>query len=176
MKKNIVLVHILVVIIIGWVFVSQKNSVNNACKLAINDAVIKSQTQTAVSLVNGINAKIEKDEITKTKGEELASSLLRDIRYGDDGKGYFFADTTEGVNVVLYGNKNVEGKNRYNDIVNGVPYIKNIITQGIQGGGYTDYWYPKEGESSPLAKRAYSLLATPFNWVIGTGFYVEDVK
>jgi methyl-accepting chemotaxis protein len=44
---------------------------------------------------------------------EAAQDLLRDMHYGTDG--YFCADTKEGVNVVLYGRKDTEGRNRIND-------------------------------------------------------------
>lgn len=43
------------------------------------------------------------------------------------------------------------------------------------GGGYTDYWFPKPNEQQATPKRAYSLLFKPYNWVIGTGNWVDDI-
>jgi methyl-accepting chemotaxis protein len=40
-------------------------------------------------------------------------------------------------------------------------FIKAIIKKGIEGGGYTDYWFPKAGSDAPLPKRGYSLAFQP---------------
>lgn len=141
------------------------------------DAIIKSEVQTAVSMLQELYNKSERSEITLNEAQKLGADLLRQLRYGDQGEGYFWADTTEGVNVVLYGRLDVEGINRSEDVVNGIAYVKEIVANGQQpGGGFTDYFYPKMGGAEPLAKRAYSLLFAPFNWVVGTGYYLEDVQ
>lgn len=134
------------------------------------DALIKNEVQTAISLLQTIYEKRQQGIYSMEKTEELGADLLRDLRYGEDETGYFFADTTEGVNVVLYGSA-VEGTNRYDATMNGISYIKEIIKNGSQAnGGYTDYWYPKKDQTEAKAKRAYSLLFQPFNWVVGTGY------
>ncbi|MDD5073033.1 MAG: cache domain-containing protein [Candidatus Omnitrophica bacterium] len=138
------------------------------------DAVIKNATQQAVSMLQAVYDRAQKDNMTLDQAKEAGANLLRSLRYGDDGKGYFWADTVAGVNVVLYGDKKVEGKNRLDANINGVNYIREIITRGKQpGGGYTDYWFPKPGSSEPSKKRGYSLLFRPFGWVVGTGYYPD---
>ena len=138
------------------------------------DAVIKNATQQAVSTLQAVYDRSKKDNMTLDQAKETGANLLREMRYGDDGKGYFWADTVAGVNVVLYGDKKVEGKNRLDANINGVNYVREIITHGKQpGGGYTDYWFPKPGSTEPLKKRGYSLLFKPFGWVVGTGYYPD---
>lgn len=168
--KNIVIV--VLVAALGWSlyqlkFVKTKES---------QDEVIKGQVETVISALEAINSNVEAKEWTLAQGKEIAESLIRELRYGNDRQGYFWVDTTKGVNVVLYGNKEVEGKNRFDDEVNGVKYIQEIIKKAQQGGGYTDYFYHKKDEQEPKAKRAYSLEFKPFDWVVGTGYYLEDVK
>ncbi|MDD5043148.1 MAG: cache domain-containing protein [Patescibacteria group bacterium] len=139
------------------------------------DAFIKGQVETAVSMLQALSDQQKAGEISVAKAQELGANLLRELRYGQDG--YFWADTKDGVNVVLYGNKDVEGKNRYEANANGVYYVKEIIKNGMQaGGGFTDYFYTKMGGEEMLAKRTYSLYFEPFDWVVGTGYYLEDVK
>ena len=142
-------------------------------KQIVADNVIKAQTEQAVSMLQGLQDKVVSGEMTRVQAEIFGADILRKMRYGSDG--YFFADTLNGVNVVLYGSP-VEGTNRLNDTVNGVPYIKNIIAQSEAGGGYTDYFYPRKGGSAPEAKRAYSLEFKPWGWSVGTGYYVKDVQ
>ncbi len=53
--------------------------------------------------------------------------------------------------------------------------MKGIIGAGQSGGGFTNYYFPKPNEDQALQKRAYSLEYGPFQWVIGTGNYVDDI-
>jgi hypothetical protein len=138
------------------------------------DAVIRNATQAAVSMLQAVYDKSQKDNMTLDQAKETGADLLREMRYGDDGKGYFWADTVAGVNVVLYGDKKTEGKNRFDANINDIYYIREIIANGKQAdGGYTDYWFPKPGSTEPLKKRGYSLLFKPFGWVVGTGYYPD---
>lgn len=139
------------------------------------DNLAKSQVETAWSMLKAIYAKHKNGELTLEQSKELGADLLRELRYG--ASGYFWADTVDGVNVVLYGKKESEGKNRYDaQDIKGTLYVRDFITKGKQpGGGYTEYWYPKLGGNTPLHKRSYVLLFEPFGWVIGTGYYVDDI-
>ncbi|HPC86585.1 MAG TPA: cache domain-containing protein [Smithellaceae bacterium] len=133
------------------------------------DALIKSQVETAVSMLGAIHARQQKGEMSAEKAKELAAGLLRELRYGKDG--YFWADTTEGVNVVLYGRKDTEGRNRLADKdAKGVFYVKEFLARG-KTGGYVEYLFTKKGQTAPLPKRSYVLLCKPFGWVVGTGYY-----
>ena len=38
------------------------------------------------------------------------------------------------------------------------------------------YYFPRIGGSTPLPKRSYASYYEPFNWIIGTGAYVEDIN
>ncbi len=104
----------------------------------------------------------------------ICADIVRDARYGADG--YFWADTYNGDNVVLLGNKDVEGKNRIDSVdANGFPLISEFIKISRQGGGYTDYWFPRSTDNIPAPKRAYTTTFEPFQWVIGTGNYVDYI-
>lgn len=59
---------------------------------------------------------------------------------------------------------------------NGFAYMQAIISAGRQeNGGFTDYVFPREGETEPSPKRAYSKAFEPFGWVLGTGNYTDDI-
>lgn len=136
---------------------------------AAQDLLIKSEVETAVSMLQAISARQQKGEMTLEQAKKLGADLLRELKYGTDG--YFWADTTEGVNVVLYGRKDVEGRNRLEDKDNkGTYYIKEFLAKA-KTGGYVEYWFPKKGQTTAQAKRSYVLLFEPFGWVIGTGYY-----
>ncbi len=138
------------------------------------DRSIQWEVETANSLLLKIAALRDEGKIPEEQANDLAKVLLRDLRYGKEG--YFWADTAEGTNVVLLGNA-TEGKNRMNSTdAKGNAFMKDIIGNGMkEGGGFSDYWFPKAGTDIPLPKRSYSLLSKPWGWVLGTGAYVDDI-
>ena len=139
------------------------------------DTNIKNQVENVISLIDGVYEKYESGELTLEESKKLAADLVRNLRY--NGNGYFWIDTTEGVNVVLFGS-DTEGTNRYNyQDANGMFVVKDFIELAQQsGGGYLDYWFPKANETQPLMKRGYVELFKPFNWVVGTGNYIDDIN
>jgi len=137
------------------------------------DLLIKSEIETAVSMLERIASLRDKGSLGRAEARDLAATLLRDLRYGADG--YFWADTPKGDNVVLLGGA-TEGTNRmgFKD-VKGSEIVKAIIAAGMAGGGYADYWFPRAGETEAAPKRSYSKHAPGFDWVIGTGNYTDDI-
>jgi hypothetical protein len=121
--------------------------------------------------------KAERKEMSMDAARALGAALLRGLRYGDPEEGYFWADTADGTNVVLYGNKDVEGKNRHDAEIFGIYYIKEVIKNGMRPeGGFSEYYFPKKDGGKPLKKRSYSLLFEPFGWIVGTGYYINDLE
>ncbi len=139
------------------------------------DNLAKSEVQTAISLLQSIYDSSTRGEITIEQARKMGADILRSLRYGEEG--YFWADTVEGNNVVLLG-KDAEGKNRLNaqDKVGNYFVKDGFLKNGMSGGGYTDYYFAKKGSDVPLPKRAYTLEFKPFQWVVGTGNYVDDIE
>ncbi|MFT3738898.1 MAG: methyl-accepting chemotaxis protein [Breznakibacter sp.] len=139
------------------------------------DQVLKNEVETAVSVLHLYAGKIESGELTREQGTKMAADMLRQMSFGAEG--YFWADTKEGVNVVLPGNQGAEGKSRIESKdAYGNEFIHDILRNGINGGGFSEYWFPKKGQTEPLPKRSYSLLFEPFGWVIGTGNYFDEIQ
>lgn len=138
------------------------------------DKKIKEQVDIAISMIDSIYNETKTGKLTLDEAKKESSDLLRRLTFGEEG--YFWADTVEGVNVVYLG-KDIEGTNRINtQDIKGNYMIKDIIENGKkEDGGYTEYWFPKLGEKEALPKRGYSKLYKPFNWVIGTGNYTDDI-
>ena len=138
--------------------------------LSAQDLLVRNEVETAVSMLQAIFIKQQQGEMTLEQAKKLGADLLRELGYGTDG--YFWADTTEGVNVVLYGRKDVEGRNRLEDKdPKGTFYIKEFLAKAKAGGGFVEYWFPKKGQAEPQPKRSYVLLFKPFGWVTGSGYY-----
>ena len=127
------------------------------------DEMIKGQVQTIVSLLDPISKQIEEGKLSEKEGKELAASIIRGAKYLESG--YFWADTTEGINVVLLGSA-VEGTDRRGlTDHNGFKIVEKFLEIGNgEGSGFLDYYFPKANETKP------------FNWIIGTGNYVDEFE
>lgn len=136
---------------------------------------LKIETETAISLIKMVYDRQQKGELTEEQARKEAADLVRNLRY-DDGKGYFWVDTYEGVNVVLLG-RDTEGKSRI-DLTDpsGKHFIKEMIENGRKdGGGYTDLMFAKPNETTPLPKRNYTASFAPYQWVLGTGVWIDYI-
>ncbi|MDF2947819.1 MAG: exported protein of unknown function [Bacillales bacterium] len=140
------------------------------------DLNIKNATDSLVSSLNSVKEQIKNGNLTKVEGEKIAADIIRNAKYGDGG--YFWADTIDGVNVVLLGNKEVEGTSRLAlEDKKGTKIIEEFIKiSKDKGEGYLDYYFPKPGETEALQKRGYIKYDKDFNWIIGTGNYVDDIE
>ena len=183
-RTKLVIVMVIALIALALCAVISNTSLsglgNNALDIIENDMrssydeQIKAQVDNVISLCQSIYNQYEKGEYTLDEAEKLAADQIRDLRYGNNG--YFWVDTYDGTNVVLLGN-DTEGTNRMDAVdANGFAYIQAIISAGKQeDGGFTDYVFPREGETESSPKRAYSKAFEPFGWVLGTGNYTDDI-
>jgi methyl-accepting chemotaxis protein len=138
------------------------------------DRGMKTQVEIAVSAINSIYKEQQTGKLTEEQAKLQAANLVRNLRYDKDS--YFWIDTDQGVNVVLLG-RDAEGKSRMNATdSNGISFIKDMIANGLkEGGGFSNYSFPKPGEQNPLPKRSYTLAFQPYHWVIGTGIWIDHI-
>lgn len=160
--------------------INQKSSMKKSLELMEEsirqdyDSNVKNLVEGVISMLDAVYDGYEEGRYDLEEAKQIAADLVRNMNYGQDG--YFWIDTYEGINVVYLG-RDEEGKNRMNQVdVNGFPLIKAIIENGRkEGGGYTDYWFPKPNETEASPKRSYSLAFEPFEWVVGTGNYTDYI-
>ncbi len=109
MKKALILVC-MVLLNGAFLYLPASAQAGKLVNSSAQDLLIKNEVETAVSMLQAIFTIHQKGELTLEQAKKLGADLLRELKYGTEG--YFWADTTEGVNVVLYGRKDVEGRNR----------------------------------------------------------------
>ena len=138
------------------------------------DNNIQNEVELVITLLDSYNADIQAGIYSKEEGMKLAADKIRSLRYGSDG--YFWVDQSDGINVVLLGSE-TEGTNRLDTKdATGFEMVKDFITNAVEKGSYfSNYQYPKEGETEPKPKRAYTQYYEPFDWVVGTGNYIDNI-
>ena len=137
---------------------------------------LKIETETAISVIDTVYKKQQAGQLTEEQAKAEAAALIRAMRY-DNGAGYFWIDTYEGVNVVLLGRTETEGKSRINlTDPTGKAFIREMIENGQKsGGGYTDLMFAKPNQTEPLPKRNYTASFAPYRWIVGTGIWVDYI-
>lgn len=181
-KLNLILVLVILLVALGSV-VSFKDledvkdkalETMDASSRQSYDDSIKEQVGVVISLLSEINDAYKAGTYTLDEAKKIAADEVRQMRYGETG--YFWIDQSDGTNVVLLGS-DTEGTNRMEtEDAKGYKMVKEIIRVAVEdGGGYTDYVFPKEGETKPSPKRSYSEYFEPFDWVVGTGNYTDYI-
>ncbi len=138
-------------------------------------AELKNETQVALSICQYNYGLAEQGLLTMDEAKKYSADAIRELRY-NDGDGYFWVDTSKGVNVVLLG-RDTEGQSRWDATdPKGNKFIQEMIKNGMkEGGGYTNLMFAKPNETKPLPKINYTAYFEPFDWVMGTGVWVDYI-
>ena len=139
-------------------------------------AEIKSEVQSAISIVNTCYESYKSGSISEEEAKYKAREILRGMRYGDDDSGYFWIDDTD-FNLVMHPIlQDQEGTNR-KDLTdkNGVKIIQEIM-KVAKDGGYNEFYFTKSDGKTVAPKIAYSQEFSDWNWVITTGVYSDDIQ
>ncbi|URA10362.1 methyl-accepting chemotaxis protein [Thermospira aquatica] len=170
---------IILVGIIGWKYWEDLNkSVSETRKTLYEkyDEMIRYQVQTVYSLIAARYKRVQAGEITEAEATNQLRNVIKQMKYGENGKEYFFIIDSAGY-IISHPNPKVEGTHESQHVdTNGVYYVKELRQAALSGGGYVNYAFPKPGETNPSPKRAYSKLFEPWGWTIGTGLYIDDIE
>ncbi len=138
--------------------------------------VYQVQLQNAVNTAYGILVSVEKETgLTSNEKQAKAKSLIKALRYGPDNKDYFWINDT-GPTMVMHPYKpQLDGKD-LSDTKD--PNGKKLFVEFVNackenGQGFVDYHWPKYGADQPQPKLSFVKLFEPWNWIIGSGVYIE---
>lgn len=140
---------------------------------------IKLQVQSVITILQAEYDKCEAGDLTEEEAKKEAAEIVRAMRYGDAGDGYFWIDDTD-YNLVMHPIlPDQEGNNRYDlEDQNGVMIIQEImkVAQSADGGGFNEFYFTKSDGVTVAPKVAYSQIFKPWGWVVSTGNYVDDMQ
>ena len=157
--------------IFGWLYPKIKNNMYDEKYLKTRHLV-----EAAYSLVAHYADQAEKGLLTQEKAQEQAIDAVNTMRY--ENNDYFWINDMTPRMIMhpmkpdlngndLSGSKDPNGKQLFVEMVN-------VCRQ--DGGGFVDYMWPKPGVDKPQPKISYVKLFPRWQWVIGSGIYVDDVE
>lgn len=175
------LVILIFMIDLGMSFVRESKSLKNEI-LAIRESEMEKAKNTLDDLVSvpfGImefyDEKVKSGELTLEQGQALAKAHIDKLRYA--GSNYFWIDTVNYINILLPTNKKVEGTSREATVdKNGKPMVKEMVDGSKQSDQtYVTYYFNKLDKEGLYPKLGHTKLFKPWGWVIGTGFYIDEI-
>ncbi|MFQ9194497.1 MAG: cache domain-containing protein [Candidatus Gastranaerophilaceae bacterium] len=140
---------------------------------------IKIEVQSVISILQSEYDKSVKGELTEDEAKKEACEIVRNMRYRDEQDGYFWIDATDSTLIMHPILAEQEGTKRDNiKDQNGTRIIQNImkVANSSEGCGYNEFYYTKSDGKTVAPKVAYSQIFKPWNWVVSTGNYVDDMN
>ncbi len=118
--------------------------------------------------------RFQRGEIDEAQAKKKAVDELRVLRYGSNE--YFFVDDFDCTSILLPNIPEWEGRNFTDEVDSDGKYFVRIQRDtAMRGGGTVYYKFPKGDSRTSVAKAAYVLPFMPWQWLIGTGVYLDDV-
>jgi methyl-accepting chemotaxis protein len=113
--------------------------------------------------------------LTTAEAQKRAIEVVRHMRYGRNGSGYFSILNSRGVILMHPIRSKLEGRSlREIPGEQGAQYIQALIEQ-IKGEGFVRYQTLKPGTNETVPKISYCKAYPSWDWIIQTGVYVDDI-
>jgi len=143
--------------------------------LASRKQLLKDLTMAQTGALDHLRAAVDRGDMSLAAANTTAKEMLFDYRYGLTGSDYFFVFTPDMVSIVEP-NPTFRGDEiDYRD-PNGKSFFRDFraVANG-PGEGYVDYVANRVGQTTPSGKISFVYNYKPWQWVIGTGVYVDDI-
>ena len=143
------------------------------------DDSVKFQIQNAISILKTFYEEEQNGTLSHEQAQKEAIKIIKNIRYGDDSSGYFWIDATDCTLIAHPILPQNEGQNRKNlKDKNGVTIIKKILSVVNENkeGGFSEFYFTKSDGITVAPKRTYSMLFKPWNWIVSSGNYYDDIN
>ncbi len=120
----------------------------------------------------------QEGKLTLAQAQDQARELLRQQRYGQDLKDYFWINDLHPRMIMHPYRTDLEGADisGYSDPAGKRIFVEFVEVAKAQGQGYVGYmWQWMDDPQRIVPKISYVQLFQPWGWIVGTGIYVEDV-
>jgi len=139
-------------------------------------AVYQEQLQNAVNTAYSAIVAIEQDaSLSLEEKQQKAAEMVKALRYGPENKDYFWINDLH-PNMVMHPYKpKLDGQDLsdFKDPNGKKLFVEFVNVCRANGEGFVDYYWPKYGADKPQPKLSFVKLFKPWNWIIGSGVYME---
>jgi methyl-accepting chemotaxis protein len=129
----------------------------------------------ALGVVKEEHAAVQKGDVAVADAQKRAMARIAALRYGNND--YFWINDMH-PRMVMHPIKpemNGSDLSTYKDPNAKLLFVDFVNTVKKDGSGFVPYEWPKPGFDKPQPKLSYVVGFAPWNWVIGTGVYIDDL-
>ncbi|WP_369434079.1 cache domain-containing protein [Psychromonas sp. MME1] len=135
----------------------------------------KSNAESAIVTIQFFYDLVLEEKLDSLTAKEYAKDVLHDIRFGK--MGYIWINSGEGVLLMQPNTPQLVGLNQLDRTdIKGNFIFKQFITEAKKGGGWVNYYWPKPGGETDYLKISYVAYFEPWDWVVGTGEYLDEMQ
>ncbi len=127
------------------------------------------------SLVKSYHEQYRRGELSEIEAKQAAIKAVDILRFSESG--YFMLVDPQGTMINHPIKKSMNGQDiRGLKDVNGKLFMIDAIETAQQpGGGFHEYMWPKPGSDEAVRKLTGVFMFEPWNWIISTGMYLDDI-
>ncbi len=150
---------------------ARERALVESATMAAKRAELRHYADMAQSALEPLYGSGRDDAATK----DAAIRLLASLDFGSDG--YFFLYDMAGKSLMHPRQPELVGRNLWNmRDVNGTMVIQELIGRAREGGGFVRYMWNKPSTGQQAPKLGYAIGLPRWNWMLGTGIYLDDVQ
>lgn len=157
---------------------SKENSLKEFKKLKIEEykVNIKNISNIAYSIMDSNYQLYKKNKITKEEAIETSLKAISRITYGFEDDYIYVLDRTG--KLVYHPDKKYQNRNiYYTSDANGKLFVNKIIDNSIKNKeSYTSYTWSKLNSDFVSEKIVHSIYFKPFDLIVSSGLYIENIK
>ncbi|MBF0426995.1 MAG: diguanylate cyclase [Magnetococcales bacterium] len=139
-------------------------------------ADVQHLVEVAHSLISFYHSEAKKGHIEEDRAKAMAIAAVKQLRYRE--KEYFWINDMKPAMVMHPNFPELEGKtlDEYTDPNGKHLFLEFVNVVTCKGQGFVDYAWPKPGEKNPTPKVSFVKGFAPWEWIIGSGIYMDDVR
>ncbi len=167
---------ILTTFLVGGIFIFVTAPDISSAILQQKKENVKNVVLATSELVNFYVKQSEEGKIDEQKAKELALDAVKHSRYGNHN--YLWINDLNGVMIMHPIKPQLNGKDllHFKDAKGKELFLEMVNVAKTKGQGFVDYYWPKPGSEKPVAKVSFVKLVKDWNWIIGSGVYLDDVN
>jgi len=137
-------------------------------------ATLQAAVDIAMTTVKEFQAKESRGELSRDEAQKQAKDVLRSMRYlGDE---YFYTYDSKGMGIMHPVRPEYVGKSHWDrQDKSGAYTVRDMVGAALDKSGFVETQTPRPGSDVQVPKLHFLLHFQPWDWVIGTGLYIDDL-
>ena len=136
---------------------------------------LKNVTKIVIANIDHYYSLYKRGILSEEDAKNFALENIENYRYGNND--YFYIYSTDLV-AIAHPDQETKGMDmtNYQDEKGNFPLKMIQKTVLEKGKGFDSFWYFHLDEEKPIEKLTYNYLYKPWEWIIGTGVYIDDIN